>query len=208
MLSVRDVMQPAVARDGTGHAPSLDHDGLAACRVDGGSWETLIGPVLDVRKPQALFADETLEQALRQLVLYGHSGLPVVAHDGERLLGWISRNNVLDAIAQRLGSSTREIEAGAKAAEFGADGEATLHAPTAPLSGFDLVELSVAADSPALGLRIDQVTWPPGCLVVAVTEGREVMAPGRDILLRVGERVVLLSPANSASEAADPGAPR
>ena len=55
-------------------------------------------------QPQALFADETLEQALRQLTLYGHSGLPVVSHDGERLLGWITRQNVLGAIARRLDS--------------------------------------------------------------------------------------------------------
>jgi hypothetical protein len=32
----------------------------------------------DVRHPQVLFADENLEQALRQLVLYGHDGLPVL----------------------------------------------------------------------------------------------------------------------------------
>jgi chloride channel protein, CIC family len=201
-LTVRDVMQPAVVRDGNGHAPSLDHDGVAADGGGRGSWETLIGPVVDIRKPQALFADETLEQALRQLVLYGHSGLPVVAHDGERLLGWISRKNVLDAIAQRLGSSTREIEAGAKAAEYGADGDAALHAPTAPLRGFDLVELTIGPDSPALGRRLGEISWPPGCRVVAVTEGREVMAPRRDIALRVGERVVLLSPVDAPPEAA------
>ena len=76
----------------------------------------------------------------------------------------------------------------------GADAATALIRGSTPPS--PLVELSVGADSPALGLRLDQVTWPPGCLVVAVTEGREVMAPRRDILLRVGERVVLLSPAN------------
>ena len=161
-----------------------------------------------MRKPQALFADETLEQALRQLVLYGHSpdcpSSPTTASgcsDGSAATTSSTRSR------SGLGSSTPEIEAGAKAAEFGADGDATLHAPTAPLSGFDLIELTVGADSPALGLRLDQVTWPAGCLVVAVTEGREVMAPRLDITLRVGERVVLLSPATSTTEAADPEAP-
>ena len=32
--------------------------------------------------PQALFAEEDLEQARRQLVLYGRDGLPVVSREG------------------------------------------------------------------------------------------------------------------------------
>ena len=78
----------------------------------------LVGPVADVRQPQALFADETLEQALRQLVLYGHTGLPVVSHDGDRVLGWVTRKNVLGAIARRLDSSAGEVKQGAMAAEL------------------------------------------------------------------------------------------
>ena len=39
-------------------------------------WESLAGPVTDIRQPQELFGDETLEQALRQLTLYGDHGLP------------------------------------------------------------------------------------------------------------------------------------
>ncbi len=34
-----------------------------------------------------LFDDEDLEQALRQLVLYGHDGLPVLSHDEHTLQG-------------------------------------------------------------------------------------------------------------------------
>jgi CIC family chloride channel protein len=208
LLTVRDVMQPASASavDPDGHGLSLDQNGDAAHAVDRGTWETVIGPVVDVRKPQVLFADETLEQALRQLVLYDHSGLPVVAHDGERLLGWISRKNVLDAIARPLGYSTREVEAGAAAAEFGADGDAALHSPSAPLRDFNLVELTVRPDSPVLGRRLGEIAWPRGCLVVAVTEGREVMAPRHDITLNVGERVVVLSPLDAGAQTPGTGA--
>jgi AcrR family transcriptional regulator len=126
---------------------------------------------------------------------------------GERLLGWINRKNVLDAITQRLGSSTREIEAGAKAAESGTDADAGLQAPTAPLRGFELVELTIGSDSPALGRRLGEISWAPGCILVAVTERREVMAPRPDNRLEVGERVVLLSPAASATETPQDGGP-
>ena len=37
-----------------------------------------LGPVTRVRHPQALFANESLAQALRQLELYGRDGLPVI----------------------------------------------------------------------------------------------------------------------------------
>ena len=159
-------------------------------------WADLIGAVADIRQPQALFADETLDQALRQLVLYGPAGLPVLSHDGEHLLGWITRQNVLDAIAQRVGASDREIEQGALAGEYARDhAETRAHTPTTPLDGYQVVEIVIGPDSPALGQRLDEVSWPPRAIAAAVTEGREIVAPRPDLELRVGERVILLAPA-------------
>ena len=160
-----------------------------------GPWADLIGAVADIRQPQALFADETLEQALRQLVLYGPAGLPVLSHDGERLLGWITRQNVLGAIAQRVGPSAREIEQGALAGEYARhDADASAHTPTTPLDGYQVVEIVIGPHSPALGQRLDEVSWPPRAIAAAVTEGREIVAPRPDLELRVGERVILLAP--------------
>jgi CIC family chloride channel protein len=72
-----------------------------------------------IRRPQALFAEEDLEQARRQLVLYGRDGLPVISRDGQ-LRGWLTRADVLRALATELTSSEEEIEEGAVAAEFAA----------------------------------------------------------------------------------------
>ena len=71
-----------------------------------------------VDQPQALFPDEDLEQALRQLVLFGRDGLPVLSHNGEQLRGWITRQDLLGALGDRVIASTPEIERGALAAEF------------------------------------------------------------------------------------------
>ena len=73
----------------------------------------------DTRQPQELFSDETLEQALRQLTLYGPAGLPVLSDDREHLQGWITRQNILDALTQTVQSSDQSIEQGAIAADFG-----------------------------------------------------------------------------------------
>ena len=196
-VTVAEVMQrfSPVSEQGaqlhTGESGPADSPGAAER-----PWADLIGAVADIRRPQALFADETLDQALRQLVLYGPAGLPVLSHDGERLLGWITRQNVLGAIAQRVGASAREIEQGALAGEYARpDAEARVHTPSTPLDGYQLVEIVIGPHSPALGQRLDEVAWPPRTIAAAVTEGREIVAPRPDLELRVGERVVLLAPA-------------
>jgi CIC family chloride channel protein len=73
-LTVEEVMQPLTALDGT---PSLLAARAPAARpaVKPHDWEQLVGPVTLTRQPQVLFAEEDLEQARRQLVLYGRDGL-------------------------------------------------------------------------------------------------------------------------------------
>jgi CIC family chloride channel protein len=193
-LTVADVMQALPRADGCGEPlPAAAHTPVQPDADASRSWTRLVGPVADVRSPQALFADETLEQALRQLALYGHSGLPVISHDSERLVGWVTRKAVLGALAKQLGSAEEDAERGAVAAEFAIDHpEANVRVPSAPLAGYRLVEVTVGPGSPALGRRVAEIDWPPGYLVVAVTEGREVVAPRGELELGVGERVVLL----------------
>ena len=62
----------------------------------------LPGPVTQQRNPQVLFAGESLTQALRQLELYGRDGLPVLSADGQHLQGWITSQNVLQAVARHM----------------------------------------------------------------------------------------------------------
>jgi CIC family chloride channel protein len=192
LLTVADVMQPLSGLDGRAHL--VVAAGPKRKRATGEErWEQLLGPVTDRRQPQVLFAEEDLEQALRQLVLFGRDGLPVLSHDGERLLGWITRDNVLAALAERLTASTQEIERGAVAAGFAVeDPNEQVHVPSTPLRGYQLVELSIGPRSPALDRRLDQVPWPAASLPVAVTKGREILAARPDIELVAGERVIVL----------------
>ncbi|MDQ6728906.1 MAG: chloride channel protein [Actinomycetota bacterium] len=145
--------------------------------VTGGEWERLAGTVIDTRQPQELFGDETLEQALRQLAVYGRAGLPVVSADRDHLQGWLTRQNVLEALSQTVRSSEDAFEEGAVAADFGADDPArAAHQPSTPLTGYEIVELAIAPGSAAVGRRVDEIAWPPGCLVVAITAEREFVA--------------------------------
>ena len=40
-----------------------------------------------------------MAQALRQLDVYGHDGLPVLSPDGQQILGWVTNAGVLRAVA-------------------------------------------------------------------------------------------------------------
>jgi len=95
--------------------------------------------------------------------------------------------------------TVQSIEQGAVAADFGADDPSlAAHRSSTPLTGYEIVELTIAPGSAAVGGRVDQVAWPPDCLVVAVSDGSELVAPGGDTVLHAGERVTLLTPRTPA----------
>jgi CIC family chloride channel protein len=200
-LTVEDAMQPlppyaAAARLDT-------HSGRAGVADE--QWERLAGVVTDTRPPQELFSDETLQQALRQLTLYGPSGLPVLSDDRQHVQGWITRHNILDALTQTVQSSNQSIEHGALAADFGADDPSlAAHQSSTPLTGYEIVEITVGANSPALGRRVDDISWPPGCLVVAVTEPDARATSSTDTILRDGKRIIILAPVRPEALPQDP----
>ncbi len=116
LLTVADVMLP----DRSGQRAGLPRGGRrwAACPPREEVLTALVGPGNDLGAPQTLFSNETLDQALRQLVLYGRVGLPVLAPDGGHLQGWITRRAVLRALAGSARATTREAEQGVLATEI------------------------------------------------------------------------------------------
>ncbi|MGH2849453.1 MAG: chloride channel protein [Solirubrobacteraceae bacterium] len=198
-LTVEEVMQPLASFDGQprrlGSEAATDRPAVPVAE-----WERLVGPVTLTRQPQVLFAEEDLEQARRQLVLYGRDGLPVLSRDGE-LRGWLTRADILKALTTNLSSAEREIEHGAVAAEFAVqDPAAAIHTPSTPLHGYQMLELRVFANSPARGRRVADIDWPVGSIVAAVTQGREVHAAHADLQLHPGERVIVLTPTKTSDQ--------
>jgi CIC family chloride channel protein len=152
-VKVQDAMQPIrtleARRQGSSDLLSTERPA-----VDRSRWERLVGPVTLSRRPQTLFAEEDLEQARRQLILYGRDGLPVVSRHGQ-LLGWLTRADVLRALTGKLSSSEDEIEDGAAAAEFAVeDPIAAIHTPSTPLRGYEILEPRIFTDSPARGRHV------------------------------------------------------
>ena len=148
----------------------------------------LPGPVTGQRDVQAVFASESLDEALRQLEVYGRDGLPVLSADGERIEGWITSASVLQALARQLTSTqARQDQAAAR------DPHAEQH-PSAPLPGYHVAEVTITPDSPAAGRALSDITWPPGTTPVSVLRNGQLGPPGTHTTLGPGDRVSLLIP--------------
>jgi chloride channel protein, CIC family len=208
-LTVADVMEPLLALDRShGHPPRHGVTAFDSGRVSDAQWEQLVGPVVDSRPVQTLFADETLAQALRQLVLYGHAGLPVLSHDSHDLLGWVTRHGVLQAVSDSLKASEPEIAQGALAADFAyTDPGSAAHTPSTPLDGYKIIEIAIGPETAAHNRRVGEISWPAQSRLVATTRGREIVPPDRNTELQAGERVILLTPAPPDAHRSDDSQP-
>ncbi len=153
----------------------------------------LPGPVTAEYQTPALHAGSSVVQAMPQLVTRGSGGLPVLSADGGRIAGWLTDASVLHEVERRMGDASPGRPSGS-----GAAGAA------APKGVYRVVEVTIAADSPAVGLPLDAVAWPPGYVAVSVTRNDSGADAGPDSALRSGDRVSLLAPATTLSADAEP----
>jgi CIC family chloride channel protein len=195
-LKVTDVMQPfrpalPVPPD-LKTAETAGRDG--AGRRQAGT--ALPGPVSCRHDVQALFASESLGQALRQLAVYGRDGLPVVSPDEHQLEGWVTSEGVLRSLAHRVAGTAAET-AHAQAAADGEpdDAQAILEHPSVPLPGYYVAEIIITGNSPAAGRKLGDVSWPQASTPVSVLRAGSLRQPHQDITLAPGDRVSLLIPA-------------
>jgi CIC family chloride channel protein len=162
------------------------------------------GPVTYQRAPQAVFAGESLAQALRQLLVYGRDGLPVLSADGRQVQGWVTNNRVLRAIARQIHISQAQAAQAQLAADWALpDPKAALREPPTPLPGYQMLEISVEEDSPAAGTTLSAIAWPPGCTPAAILHGRTMRDPDPGVTLGPGDRVILLVSESLAERAAE-----
>ncbi len=162
----------------------------------------LLGPVTRIREPQALFANDSLAQALRQLVLYGRDGLPVIDTDVRSVQGWLTNQNVLRALSAYFAAAQPGVEAGRQAAEW-ADPQSALpeHDPHSQLDGYRIVEHTLASDSTAVGRTLGDLEWPDGHFAVSVLHNRRLVDADATLRLAEGDRVNVLAPKNGARQA-------
>ncbi|HEX6522157.1 MAG TPA: chloride channel protein [Streptosporangiaceae bacterium] len=157
---------------------------------------SVAGPVARQLDPQAVFAGESLGQALRQLEVYGRDGLPVLSGDGQRIEGWVTNTSVLQALARQLSTARAETARAQLTADWDhQDLDSSLREPPSPLPGHRIAEITIAADSPASGQRLGDVAWPAGSIPVTVLRAGRLRTADPGTVLRAGDRISLLAPA-------------
>lgn len=204
-MKITDVMRPfrralPVPPDSAGPAHGASGNG----NHSGPRPEALPGPVTYRKDPQALFASESLGQALRQLEVYGRDGLPVLSADGQQIQGWATSASVLRALARQISGAGDDAAHAQAAADWDHDTPASSAAhPSAPLPGYQLIEITITGSSPAAGQKVGDVLWPPAGVPVSVLRGTRLRPPDRHITLAPGDRVRLLVPASAVTGASD-----
>jgi chloride channel protein, CIC family len=207
-LKIADAMRPF--RRPLPIPPSTQASATSAGADGGGTAPgaaALPGPVIYQADPQALFATESVAQALRQLEVYGHDGLPVLSADGHQIPGWVTAPDVLRAIARQITTTqARAIQAQESAGrDHTHPGALPQHPPTA-LPGYQLTEITITADSPAAGRKLADLHWPPGSTPVTVLRGHQLRPPQPDLSLAPGDRLSLLTAVPDGSPDHDPAA--
>ena len=164
----------------------------------------LPGPITHQHHPQMLFASESLTQALRQLELYGRDGLPVISADGQQLQGWITSQNVLQAVARHMHAAPAAAQAHHAAALAVPGPQTAPGQPPDPLRGYQILEITISAGSPANGKTLGDTTWPPGWIPVTILDNHALRDPDSGLTLAPGDRINLLAREPSNPQPAHP----
>ncbi|HVA76134.1 MAG TPA: chloride channel protein [Acidimicrobiales bacterium] len=196
-LTVSETMKPIPGGDIPGIAVAAEERRQVDLKNGAVSedWAADLGHLIERRSPQALFPDETLEHALRQLVLYGPDGLPVLSEDRNRIVGWITSHDVIQAMSNRLLSYPRDASQGNVAAEWATpDPAASARVPPSPLPGYEILEVALSATMPGAERRLQDIDWPAETTPVAVRHRHRTRVVNADTVLRPGDHVIVLVP--------------
>ena len=159
------------------------------------------------RELPALQRDQSLDDALGQLVEHERTGLPVVSRDGGHVLGWLTHRDVLRAYNHRLHEGMEHAQRQPTSPVPQPGGQpppspAQLQDSLSRLQGYRVVDLELGTDDPPAGRAIGDVRWPPASIVIAIRRQGESVPTTEGTLLARGDRVTLLVPAEHADEVA------
>jgi CIC family chloride channel protein len=148
--------------------------------------------------------EESLHDALRELVRHGGAGLPVAADDGRSIVGWITHSDVLGAYTERLERSVARAESGGSLppARLPSTGNGSDPQPER-LERYRVVDLELSNDQPPAGRRVDEVAWPASSMLLAVRRSGRVLDPAGRLELLRGDRLSLLVTAAEADDIQD-----
>lgn len=127
------------------------------------------------------YPDESIGAALRRMSARDVGRLPVVARDHpRRLLGVLRRTDLVRAYDIAL-TRRAQLRHAAQQVRLGA------------LTDAQVIELSISADALCANKQVKEMAWPPGCVLVSLRRGRQMLIPRGETLLRGGDVLVVVT---------------
>ena len=117
----------------------------------------------------------------------------MISADGQHLQGWITSQNVLQAVARHMHAAPAAPPASRAAGLAVPIPHAAADQPPDPLRGYQILEITISAGSPANGHALGDTTWPPGWIPVTILDNHTLRDPDPGITLTPGNRVNLLA---------------
>jgi CIC family chloride channel protein len=141
-----------------------------------------------------LTPQESLEQALGDLVRSDAPGLPVLDPERRAMIGWLTHHDVLWCYNERLQRSV------ARAEERGGHGAPWRPGPPplARLRGYRIVDLAIRGERAPVGRRLIDIAWPPSSIVLAIRRDGQTLTPDEATELRRDDRLTVLVAAQHA----------
>lgn len=127
--------------------------------------------------PMTVTSDLPVSEAMHRMSALGVGRLPVMDSDHpDRLIGMFRREDAVRAYHRAVDAAThRQLT------------HDSLSVPTSPNAAF--FDYEIPPNSRAIGRRISEITWPDGCLVVALQRGLAVMVASGMTELLAGDRL-------------------
>jgi hypothetical protein len=114
---------------------------------------------------------------------------------------------LLHAVEGRIGGSPAAGTAG-PAARGARTGPGSAAEPPTPLPGYQVLEVSIGPDSPAVGQALGALSWPSGWIPVSALHERSLQEADPGLTLAPGDRVNLLAPAPERPSSPQPSGQR
>jgi trk system potassium uptake protein TrkA len=66
--------------------------------------------------------------------------------------------------------------------------------------GYEIVEIAVSKDSPAVGKSVKEISFPPNCLLISLLRNKEIIIPSGETILEAGDSIISLIASEQVEE--------
>lgn len=128
----------------------------------------------------------------------------MLSDDGAQLIGWVTHRDVLRAYAGRLSQSvTAAARQPASVVPTQSPVASDRHPEVIGLAGYRMLDLRLATPGPPVGQAVGAARWPPATVLVAIRRDDEWITVSEATVLREGDRLTVLVPAEQVDDLSD-----